>query len=810
MHRASPFVPWISLLLCLLPADHVRSQVPDHIEQTTLEAPLGLQRSANFGASVAMENGLAVVGAPFDDRQAIDSGIVEVFAAATGTELHMLLNPDPAPGAQFGTAVAISGTRVVVGANGDSIGSSSPGRVYVYDLAGAEPTIPILTLDFPDAGLSGDYFGAAVAISGTRIVVAASRADFNAGNSGAVYVYDLDAAVPTTPVARLLNPSPGFEDRFGSSVGVSGGYVVVGASLDDTSGQNAGIAYVYDLNGVSPTVPVVTLNCPNPFFIDSFGLNVAISGTHVLVGKARDSNSGGIAYLYDLGNTKPGVPTVAFRLPFGAGLNSGPGLAIDGTRVALGVGGGAFSANATVYFYDVTSATPAEPAATLRPPAGSGVFTTPVAVSATQVLVGTPSDDTVGSDAGGAYFFDVASATPGTPLRADNTPAPSSQDHFGAAVAISGRYVVVGADRTYAGQQLSGSAAVYDLAGPTPGEPVIVLENPRPQEYDVFGSSVAISGTRVVVGTTADPMVVSAYGRPVYVYELTASAPATPAAILESPTPNLPSNEDFGAVVGISGARVVVAAPGAGRAYVFDLNGGMPGTPLTISNPMPGPLDGFATAVAISGSIVAVAAPGDSTAGPSAGSVYVYDVAGPSPATPIAILTNPVPAEGTGFGKSVAVSGSRVVVGADFVGSTVPAAGSVFVYDLAGRRPQAPVRRLENPDPTGQGFGSSVGIAGTHLIVSADHGTSTAPRSGSVYLYDLIAPDRAGLVATLQSPLPGANDHFGFAVAIDRGNAVMTAPLDDSVMPDKGIAYVVSPSRFSNWRLANPDDAVAP
>jgi hypothetical protein len=110
------------------------------------------------------------------------------------------------------------------------------------------------------------------------------------------------------------------------------------------------------------------------------------------------------------------------------------------------------------------------------------------------------------------------------------------------------------------------------------------------------------------------------------------------------------------------------------------------------------------------------------------------------------------------------------------------------------------VRRLEHPDPAGQGFGSSVGLDGTHLVVNADCGDSTAPRSGSVYLYDLIVPGTAALVTSLQSALPGANDHFGFAVAIDEGNVVITAPLDDSVMPDKGIAYVVSPTRFSNWR----------
>ena len=763
-----------------------------------LEAPLGLQRNAQFGASVALESGIAVIGAPLDDRQAVDSGMVEVFDAGTGALLHTLLNPDPGAGAQFGTAVAISGTRVVVGANGDNIGASAPGRVHVYDLAGAAPTTPVLTLDLPEANLAGDFFGAAVAISGTRILVAASRADFNASNSGAVYVYDLAAAVPASPVARWLNPSPGLEDRFGSSVAISGGYAVVGANLDDTSGQNTGIAYVYDLTAAGPTAPALTLRCPAPSFADSFGLNVAISGTRVLVGKSRDGNGRGIAYLYDIASAEPAAPVVAFPAP-GGFLNRDPKLAIDGTSVVLGPTSGPFSGNA-VYRYDLASATPAQPAATLTAPAGNGPLASPVAISGTQVLVGAVSDDTNGSDAGGAYVFDLGSPSPGTVVRMQNTPAPSSGDRFGAAVSISGKHVVVGADRTYSGQHLAGSVAIYDLDSATPGTPALVLENPRAQEHDVFGSSVAISGTRVVVGTSADPQVVEAMGRRVYVYELGSAAPATPAVILESPDATLPSNEDFGAVVAVSGARVVVGAPGSQRAYVYDLQGAMPQTPLILSNLAPERTDGFARAVAISGSIVAIAAPGDNAAGAGTGTVYVYDVAGPAPATPIAILQNPVPSEGTGFGKSVAVSGSRIAVGAESVGT----AGSVFLYNLAGRQPQSPARRLDHPNATGQGFGSALALAGTHLIVSARMGSATS--SGTAYLYDLIVPGPEALIATVPSPVADGNDRFGFAVAIDEGNAVITAPLDSSVMPDKGAAYVVSPKRLSNWRMGGPQN----
>jgi hypothetical protein len=118
--------------------------------------------------------------------------------------------------------VAISGTRVVV--NDPPAESDPNGRVHVYDLGSATPTVPVATLN------SSGY---PVAISGTRVVVVGSMRT-------SVYVYDLSSATPTVPVATLTNPDPGFYDYFGSSVAISGARVVVGASGDATGGPAAG------------------------------------------------------------------------------------------------------------------------------------------------------------------------------------------------------------------------------------------------------------------------------------------------------------------------------------------------------------------------------------------------------------------------------------------------------------------------------------------------------------------------------------------------------------------------------------------
>jgi hypothetical protein len=140
----------------------------------------------------------------------------------------------------------------------------------VYDLDSSAPSVPVVTLSNGPA--ANDQFGTSVAISGSRMVVGAYLDDIGATDAGSAYVYDLSSGTPTVPLATLNNPGPAEEDRFGNSVAISGTRVVVGAYLDDTGATDAGSAYVYDLSSGTPNVPVATLNNPSPAESDFFGL----------------------------------------------------------------------------------------------------------------------------------------------------------------------------------------------------------------------------------------------------------------------------------------------------------------------------------------------------------------------------------------------------------------------------------------------------------------------------------------------------------------------------------------------------------
>lgn len=427
---------------------------------------------------------------------------------------NTLTHSIPAPngggqtGEQLGYSVAISGTRMVVGAPYDNTGASDAGRAYVYDLSSATPLVPVVTLSNPSPA-SQDHFGVSVAISGLRVVVGALLDNAGATDAGSAYVYDLAGITPSAPILTLNNPLPSVNAQFGGTVAISGTRVVVGANADDTGEFNAGSAYVYDLTSGTPAIPVVTLNNPSPAANDFFGCSVAISGTRVVVGAYRDdtgAGDAGSAYVYDLGGSTPSIPLLTINNP---------------TSMA------------------------------------NDQFGYSVAISGVNVVVGAYAADTGATDSGSAFFYDLSSATPTVPVSTLNNPKPENTAIFGITVAISGTRVVVGARyANFGGFADAGLAYVYDMDGGTPTVPAATLSNPTPGHSDHFGNSVAIDGSTVIIGAPDDDTVGTDKG---YAYIFEPPDTTTLAPTLTSPT----TNSELGNPVHVSFTIPEAALPGS-------------------------------------------------------------------------------------------------------------------------------------------------------------------------------------------------------------------------------------------------------
>lgn len=261
----------------------------------------GSTASDRFGEAVAISTNYAAVGASLEDASSgFSSGVVYIFDLPTGSLVHTIYNPnayDTVDSDYFGVSVAISGDRLLVGANGeDDAGGSFSGVVYVFDI----PTATLQhTLQNPNSydTSSGDNFGYSVAVHGDYAIVGAESEDQPIqGNSGAAYIFNVSTGAL---VHTLLNPSiysNATEDRFGIDVGISSNYAIVGAFREDQDGlPDAGAAYIFD---VSTGALVHSLTNPNAYDTpegDLFARSVAINDEYAVVGAYLEDGSGGVS-----------------------------------------------------------------------------------------------------------------------------------------------------------------------------------------------------------------------------------------------------------------------------------------------------------------------------------------------------------------------------------------------------------------------------------------------------------------------------------------------------------------------------------
>lgn len=245
-----------------------------------------------FGGAVAIDGNNALVGAYSDNSTTFaDCGAAHLFNASTGAFLRTLESPSAQLYGSFGNAVAISGDHALVGAVGEE-------KAYLFNVTtGALER----TLTRPAPG-DGGQFGSAVAIVGDDVYVGAPSIYFSSEgrHDGRVFRFDRASGAVVT---LYFNPTFA-NDRFGASISVSGGSLLIGAPEADPSGaQQAGAAYWFE---VATGTLLRILNNPAPGSDERFGSSVALSGPRAFVGApSRDvpagaGNDSGGGNLYDL------------------------------------------------------------------------------------------------------------------------------------------------------------------------------------------------------------------------------------------------------------------------------------------------------------------------------------------------------------------------------------------------------------------------------------------------------------------------------------------------------------------------------
>ena len=407
-------------------------------------------RSDNFGESVSLSGDTLVVGAPGEDsaatgvngdqadNSAFNSGAVYVFVrnGATWSQQAYLKASNPSTVASFGGAVSVSGDTLAVGA----IGVNPSGAVYVFVRNGTTWSQQA-TLQASNAAIA-NQFGNTVALSGDTLAVGSpfessgatgingNQNNDSAPSSGAVYVFQRTGQTWAQRAYVKASNAEAF-DHFGTSLGLSGGTLAVGAT-----GESSGAT----------------------------GVN----------GNQNDNSADASGAVYVFQRTGQTWAQQAYLKPPTRGPQQifGKSLSVSDNTLATGADGANLSGELHVFFRSGTTWT-AQAVLVASNRQDGDLFGVSVAISGDTLVAGAPGEasiargvngnqnDNTARSAGAAYLFvrNGGSWQQQAYLKASNTGPPFPDvdgrlrlnDLFGNAVAVSGGTVVVGAHHEFGG-----------------------------------------------------------------------------------------------------------------------------------------------------------------------------------------------------------------------------------------------------------------------------------------------------------------------------------------------------------------------
>lgn len=292
----------------------------------------------SLGWTVALDGDTLVVGAPGedsidadeDDNSATNAGAVYVFVRNDDGEWEQqayIKAPNAGQEDSFGTAVALDGDTLAVGApgeDGDAAGAHGEvtgdgnngigyGAVYVFRRSGSDWELEAYVKSLQVLGPARGGFGSSVALDGDTLAVGEPNeqtsvpgvfepgdipcCDFGDTESGAVSIYTRGPSGWEDGVF-IKAPNAAQGDRFGSSVALDGDLLAVAApdedgsasevqtpeNLDDNDDSaNSGAVYLYSRSD-GEWAAQAYVKAPNVGIDDEFGFSIALSGGILAVG----------------------------------------------------------------------------------------------------------------------------------------------------------------------------------------------------------------------------------------------------------------------------------------------------------------------------------------------------------------------------------------------------------------------------------------------------------------------------------------------------------------------------------------------
>ena len=368
---------------------------------------------------------------------------------------------------------------------------------------------------------------------------------------------------------------------------------------------------------------------------------------------------------------------------------------------------------------------------TASDPSAGQAFGLSIAVSGDTAVVGAPAHDVGGNAQQGAVYVFMRSGAIWTQQQELTASDGVAEDWFGAAVALSGDTLLVGASN--GARQGPGAAYVFTRFGVTWTQQQKLTASDG-TDNGLFGFSVALDGDSAVVGAPAQP------------YDWVADAPGP-------------------------GAVYVFTRSAATWSLQQELADGASGA---------GVWGRFGYSLALDGDTIMVSELGRTVGeNVSQGAIHVYARSGITwTAQQLLVQSDGGTWDGFGGGgASVALDGETALLGASHhqVGANV-AQGAVYVFTREGATWSQQQELTASDGMSQDRFGDSVALDGDAALVGAPQRTPVEnPGPGAAYVFKQANGDWAQDGEALRASDPAAGDGFGLKVALCGGSALVGA-----------------------------------
>jgi hypothetical protein len=338
-------------------------------------------------------------------------------------------------------------------------------------------------------------------------------------------------------------------------------------------------------------------------------------------------------------------------------------------------------------------------------------------------LIAAPYTDTNKKDGGQAYLFDSRQELRHKLIGEDN----SEGNTFANVVSMRDGSIVIGAINADRQGKESGEAYIFN----TKGKQLHSLIPDNGAAGDLFGSAVAVRGRYAIIGAPYSDRLGKDSGI-AYLFD-TVEGKQIRELIAEGGA----TGDLFGSAVALNDSYALVGAPSrddrakdSGAAYLFDLRSGKQLQKLTADDT--GLSDSFGYSVSLNDRVALVGAPYSDRRGKDAGGAYLFQLADGKQIRKI----NPDSGDlGDLFGYSVAINSSYAIVSAPYNDRQGKDSGTVYSFHLKNDRQLA---QFAGEDVgAGDLFGYDVAVYNDFVLVGAPYGDNGEKDNGSAYLFNV-------------------------------------------------------------------------